>query len=95
MLFVLVTDHTHNMLEKMSWEMKAAGYFSEPEHALRLYLQIDYVTVRVLPADLMKFIYKDSLLRSYLFYDVTHGRESHRCGSVSFQYIHEAHFALQ
>ncbi|KAH9297462.1 hypothetical protein KI387_029144, partial [Taxus chinensis] len=38
---------------------------------------------------------KDSLLRPYLFYDVTHGRESHRRGSVSYQNIHEAQFALQ
>jgi senataxin len=39
--------------------------------------------------------YKDPLLRPYLFYDVTHGRESHRGGSVSYQNIHEAQFCLQ
>ncbi|KAH9291637.1 hypothetical protein KI387_043177, partial [Taxus chinensis] len=39
--------------------------------------------------------YRDSLLRPYLLFDVTHGRESHRRGSVSYQNIHEAHFALQ
>ncbi|KAH9310367.1 hypothetical protein KI387_025402, partial [Taxus chinensis] len=73
------------MLEKMSWEMKVAGYFSDPEHTLSLYLQIDYVTRRVLPEDLMKFIYKDSLLIPCLFYDVTHGRGSHRGISVSYE----------
>ncbi|KAJ6405201.1 hypothetical protein OIU84_013221 [Salix udensis] len=39
--------------------------------------------------------YKDPLLRPYLFYDVTHGRESHRGGSVSYQNMHEAQFCLQ
>ncbi|XP_057823525.2 uncharacterized protein LOC131035819 isoform X2 [Cryptomeria japonica] len=39
--------------------------------------------------------YKDPLLRPYLFYDITHGRESHRGGSVSYQNVHEAQFALQ
>ncbi|KAG6784256.1 hypothetical protein POTOM_009944 [Populus tomentosa] len=39
--------------------------------------------------------YKDPLLRPYLFYDVTHGRESHRGGSVSYQNVHEAQFCLQ
>ncbi|KAJ9181814.1 hypothetical protein P3X46_005868 [Hevea brasiliensis] len=39
--------------------------------------------------------YKDPLLRPYLFYDVTYGRESHRGGSVSYQNIHEAQFCLQ
>ncbi|XP_065881867.1 uncharacterized ATP-dependent helicase C29A10.10c-like isoform X1 [Euphorbia lathyris] len=39
--------------------------------------------------------YKDPLLRPYLFYDVTYGRESHRGGSVSYQNIHEAHLCLQ
>ncbi|CAI0446099.1 unnamed protein product [Linum tenue] len=39
--------------------------------------------------------YKDPLLRPYLFYDVTHGRESHRGGSVSYQNIHEAQFCVQ
>ncbi|KAH9304331.1 hypothetical protein KI387_008735, partial [Taxus chinensis] len=36
-----------------------------------------------------------SLLRPCLFYDVTHGRGSHRGGSVSYQNIHEALFTLQ
>ncbi|CAN0877353.1 Helicase SEN1 [Linum grandiflorum] len=39
--------------------------------------------------------YKDPLLRPYLFYDVTHGRESHRGGSVSYQNIHEAQLCVQ
>ncbi|KAE8704419.1 alcohol dehydrogenase-like 7 [Hibiscus syriacus] len=34
--------------------------------------------------------YKDPLLKPYLFYDITHGRESHRGGSVSYQNVHEA-----
>ncbi|XP_044511262.1 uncharacterized protein LOC123229483 [Mangifera indica] len=34
--------------------------------------------------------YKDPLLRPYVFYDVIHGRESHRGGSVSYQNIDEA-----
>ncbi|KAL5703926.1 hypothetical protein ACHQM5_022418 [Ranunculus cassubicifolius] len=39
--------------------------------------------------------YKDPLLRPYVFYDVTHGRESHRGGSVSYQNIHEAQFCFR
>lgn len=39
--------------------------------------------------------YKDPLLRPYVFYDITHGRESHRGGSVSFQNIHEAQFCVR
>ncbi|KAF9610312.1 hypothetical protein IFM89_021982 [Coptis chinensis] len=39
--------------------------------------------------------YEDTLLRPYVFYDITHGRESHRGGSVSYQNIHEAHFCLR
>ncbi|KAJ9560507.1 hypothetical protein OSB04_005667 [Centaurea solstitialis] len=39
--------------------------------------------------------YKDPLLRPYIFYDITHGRESHRGGSVSYQNIHEAQFCLR
>lgn len=39
--------------------------------------------------------YKDPLLRPYLFYDIRHGRESHRGGSVSYQNIHEAQFCLR
>ncbi|KAM7257179.1 hypothetical protein ACFE04_012920 [Oxalis oulophora] len=38
--------------------------------------------------------YKDHLLRPYIFYDVMHGRESHRGGSVSFQNISEAQFCF-
>eukprot|EP00252_Welwitschia_mirabilis_P011439 TRINITY_DN2569_c0_g2_i2.p1 TRINITY_DN2569_c0_g2~~TRINITY_DN2569_c0_g2_i2.p1 ORF type:complete len:1376 (-),score=279.38 TRINITY_DN2569_c0_g2_i2:1333-5460(-) len=38
--------------------------------------------------------YQDPLLRPYLFYDIMHGRESHRGGSVSYQNVHEAQFAL-
>ncbi|KAF5748639.1 P-loop containing nucleoside triphosphate hydrolases superfamily protein isoform 3 [Tripterygium wilfordii] len=36
--------------------------------------------------------YKDPLLKPYTFYDITHGRESHRGGSVSYQNLHEAEF---
>ncbi|KVH99549.1 putative helicase MAGATAMA 3 [Cynara cardunculus var. scolymus] len=39
--------------------------------------------------------YKDPLLRPYVFYDITHGRESHRGGSVSFQNVHEAQFCFR
>ncbi|PWA95861.1 helicase MAGATAMA 3 [Artemisia annua] len=39
--------------------------------------------------------YKDPLLRPYIFYDVTHGRESHWGGSVSLQNTHEAQFCLR
>ncbi|KAA0064225.1 putative ATP-dependent helicase C29A10.10c-like [Cucumis melo var. makuwa] len=39
--------------------------------------------------------YKDPLLRPYTFFDITHGRESHRGGSVSYQNIHEAQFCLR
>ncbi|KAL7618576.1 uncharacterized ATP-dependent helicase C29A10.10c [Lactuca sativa] len=39
--------------------------------------------------------YKDPILRPYVFYDITHGRESHRGGSVSYQNIHEAQFCLK
>lgn len=39
--------------------------------------------------------YKDPLMRPYIFYDITHGRESHRGGSVSYQNIHEAQFCLR
>ncbi|CAA3025985.1 Hypothetical predicted protein [Olea europaea subsp. europaea] len=39
--------------------------------------------------------YKDPLLRPYIFYDITHGRESHRGGSVSFQNTQEAQFCLR
>lgn len=39
--------------------------------------------------------YKDPMLKPYVFYDITHGRESHRGGSVSYQNIHEAQFCLR
>ncbi|PSS17408.1 Helicase like isoform 1 [Actinidia chinensis var. chinensis] len=39
--------------------------------------------------------YKDPLLKPYVFYDITHGRESQRGGSVSYQNIHEAQFCLR
>ncbi|KAK6257400.1 hypothetical protein QUC31_000859 [Theobroma cacao] len=39
--------------------------------------------------------YKDPLLKPYLFYDIMHGRESHRGGSVSYQNVHEAMFCLR
>ncbi|CAL5348743.1 unnamed protein product [Camellia sinensis] len=39
--------------------------------------------------------YKDSLLRPYTFFDITHGRESQRGGSVSYQNVHEAQFCLR
>ncbi|CAH9101521.1 unnamed protein product [Cuscuta europaea] len=39
--------------------------------------------------------YKDPLLRPYMFYDITHGRESHRGGSVSYQNTHEAQFCVR
>ncbi|KAK2998961.1 hypothetical protein RJ639_023227 [Escallonia herrerae] len=52
----------------------------------------DSESVTNLPEDVY---YKDSLLRPYIFYDITHGRESHRGGSVSYQNIHEAQFCLR
>uniref|UniRef100_A0A1D1YSP9 Helicase SEN1 n=2 Tax=Anthurium amnicola TaxID=1678845 RepID=A0A1D1YSP9_9ARAE len=39
--------------------------------------------------------YKDDLLKPYVFFDIMHGRESHRGGSVSYQNIHEAQFCLR
>ncbi|KAI3689280.1 hypothetical protein L2E82_47234 [Cichorium intybus] len=39
--------------------------------------------------------HNDPLLRPYVFYDVTHGRESHRGGSVSYQNVHEAKFCVK
>ncbi|GMH20618.1 hypothetical protein Nepgr_022459 [Nepenthes gracilis] len=36
--------------------------------------------------------YQDPLLRPYVFYDIMHGRESHRGGSVSYQNAQEAQF---
>uniref|UniRef100_A0A7N0V5N1 Uncharacterized protein n=1 Tax=Kalanchoe fedtschenkoi TaxID=63787 RepID=A0A7N0V5N1_KALFE len=39
--------------------------------------------------------YQDKLLKPYTFYDITHGRESHRGGSVSYQNIHEAQFCFR
>ncbi|KAL8504418.1 hypothetical protein ACS0TY_022953 [Phlomoides rotata] len=39
--------------------------------------------------------YKDNLLRPYIFFDISHGRESHRGGSVSFQNTQEAQFCVR
>ncbi|KAK4428500.1 putative ATP-dependent helicase C29A10.10c [Sesamum alatum] len=39
--------------------------------------------------------YKDPLLRPYIFFDITHGRESHRGGSVSYQNTQEAQFCVR
>ncbi|EPS63203.1 hypothetical protein M569_11584, partial [Genlisea aurea] len=39
--------------------------------------------------------YKDSVLRPYVFFDISHGRESHRGGSVSFQNTQEAQFCVR
>ncbi|KAH7657206.1 senataxin protein [Dioscorea alata] len=39
--------------------------------------------------------YKDPLLQPYVFFDISHGRESHKGGSVSYQNIHEAQFCLR
>ncbi|KAL3640759.1 hypothetical protein CASFOL_015727 [Castilleja foliolosa] len=39
--------------------------------------------------------YKDLLLRPYIFYDITYGRESHRGASVSYQNTQEAQFCLR
>jgi len=39
--------------------------------------------------------YRDALMAPYIFYDLSHGRESHRGGSSSYQNIHEAQFALR
>ncbi|GLU16216.1 hypothetical protein SLE2022_326610 [Rubroshorea leprosula] len=39
--------------------------------------------------------YKDPMLRPYLFDDITHGQESQRDGSVSYQNLHEAAFCLR
>lgn len=39
--------------------------------------------------------YKDPLLRPYVFYDITHGRESHRDRTVSYQNVQEAQFCVR
>ncbi|KAL3639340.1 hypothetical protein CASFOL_017247 [Castilleja foliolosa] len=39
--------------------------------------------------------YKDPLLRPYIFYDITYGRESHRGASVSYQNTQEAQFCVR
>lgn len=39
--------------------------------------------------------HSDSLLRPYIFYDVSHGRESHKGNSVSYQNVTEAQFAAR
>ncbi|KAJ0263030.1 Uncharacterized protein HA466_0034670 [Hirschfeldia incana] len=38
--------------------------------------------------------YKDSVLKPYLFFNISHGRESHRGGSVSYENIDEARFCV-
>ncbi|KAJ0251719.1 Uncharacterized protein HA466_0126370 [Hirschfeldia incana] len=38
--------------------------------------------------------YKDPVLKPYLFFDISHGRESHRGGSVSYENIDEARFCV-
>ncbi|XP_010526369.1 PREDICTED: uncharacterized ATP-dependent helicase C29A10.10c-like isoform X2 [Tarenaya hassleriana] len=38
--------------------------------------------------------YKDPILRPYLFFDISHGRESHRGGSVSYENVDEARFCI-
>ncbi|MCO5593983.1 hypothetical protein L7F22_048002 [Adiantum nelumboides] len=39
--------------------------------------------------------HSDALLRPYIFYDVSHGRESHKGNSVSYQNVTEAQFAAR
>ncbi|KAL5232329.1 hypothetical protein ABZP36_031105 [Zizania latifolia] len=39
--------------------------------------------------------YRDALMAPYIFFDFSHGRESHRGGSSSYQNVHEAQFALR
>ncbi|KAL1540501.1 helicase sen1-like [Salvia divinorum] len=39
--------------------------------------------------------YKDPLLRPYIFFDISHGRESHRGSSVSYQNTQEAQFCVR
>ncbi|XP_051185779.1 probable helicase MAGATAMA 3 [Lolium perenne] len=39
--------------------------------------------------------YRDALMAPYVFYDMSHGRESHRGGSSSYQNVHEAQFAFR
>ncbi|KAJ4913579.1 P-loop containing nucleoside triphosphate hydrolases superfamily protein [Raphanus sativus] len=38
--------------------------------------------------------YRDHVLKPYLFFDISHGRESHRGGSVSYENIDEARFCV-
>ncbi|KAG7584368.1 P-loop containing nucleoside triphosphate hydrolase [Arabidopsis suecica] len=38
--------------------------------------------------------YKDPVLRPYLFFNISHGRESHRGGSVSYENVDEARFCV-
>ncbi|KAF6149169.1 hypothetical protein GIB67_026025 [Kingdonia uniflora] len=52
----------------------------------------DSESVKNLPDEIY---YKDPLLRPYTFFDITHGRESHSGGSVSYQNTHEAQFCLR
>lgn len=53
---------------------------------------LDSESVSSLPDEVY---YKDALLQPYMFFDITHGRESHKGGSVSYQNIHEAQFCLK
>lgn len=39
--------------------------------------------------------YKDPLMQPFVFFDILHGRESHKNGSVSYQNSHEAQFCLR
>nr|TKR65896.1 putative ATP-dependent helicase C29A10.10c-like [Populus alba] len=78
-----------NFLQQLSARQLEPCYTVEAFSKGRL---TDSESVATLPDETY---YKDPLLRPYLFYDVTHGRESHRGGSVSYQNIHEAQFCLQ
>ncbi|KAF6149170.1 hypothetical protein GIB67_026026 [Kingdonia uniflora] len=48
--------------------------------------------LRTLPDEIF---HEDPLLRPYLFFDITNGRESHRGDSVSYENIQEARFCLR
>ncbi|XP_020575440.1 uncharacterized ATP-dependent helicase C29A10.10c-like [Phalaenopsis equestris] len=52
----------------------------------------DSESVSTLPDEIY---YRDPLMQPYIFYDIMHGRESHRGGSVSYQNLMEAQFALR
>lgn len=53
---------------------------------------VDSETVSSLPDEPY---HQDAILRPYVFYDVSHGRESHKGSSVSYQNVTEAHFAAR